>query len=219
MPVERIIPGRGLDARQLALIEPFAISHHALSRCEVKPGDRLMITGAGPIGLFALLAAKVRGAEVTVADVLDGRLEKAKAFGADHTVNAAAPDAAEQMNAFSGGQGFDVCVEACGKPATFLTCIEQAAQGANLILIGNGKTQTTFLHSILIKKELNVFGSRNAYTADFEALIELVRTGKTDVLQMVSAVYDAADTENAFDALTHNDGSLEKVLIRFADPE
>ncbi len=219
MPAERIIPGKGLNARQLALIEPFAISHHALSRCEIRPGDRLMITGAGPIGLFALLSAKVKGAEVTVTDVLDGRLEKAKAFGADHTVNAGAPDASEQLAEICGGQGFDVCVEACGQPATFLNCIDQAAQGAKLILIGNGKKQTTFLHSLLIKKELNVFGSRNAYTGDFEALIELVRTGKTDVMQMVSAVYDAADAGQAFDALTHNDGSLEKVLIRFADPQ
>ena len=88
-----------------------------------------------------------------------------------------------------------------------------------LILIGNGKKQTTFLHSLLIKKELNVYGSRNAYTGDFEALIELVRAGKTDVMQMVSAVYDAADAGQAFDALTHNDGSLEKILIRFADPQ
>ena len=219
MPVERIIPGKGLNARQLALIEPFAISQHALSRCEVKPGDKLMIAGAGPIGLFALLAAKARGAEVTVTDVLDGRLEKAKAFGADHTVNANAEDAAEQLRAIADGRGFDVCVEACGRPETFLKCIEQAAQGANLILIGNGKAQTTFLHSIMLKKELNVFGSRNAYTGDFEALIDMVRSGKSDVLPMVSAVYEAADAADAFDALTHNDGSLEKVLIRFADPE
>ena len=219
MPAERIIPGKGLNARQLALIEPFAISHHALSRCEIRPGDRLMITGAGPIGLFALLAAKVKGAEVTVTDVLDGRLEKAKAFGADHTVNAGAPDAAEQLAEICGGQGFDVCVEACGQPATFLSCIDQAAQGARLILIGNGKKQTTFLHSLLIKKELNVFGSRNAYTTDFEALIDLVSSGKTDVLQMISAVCVAADADKAFEALAHNDGSLEKVLIRFAGPK
>ncbi len=219
MPVSRIIPGKGLNARQLALIEPFSISQHALTRCQVKPGDRLLIVGAGPIGLFALMAAKVKGAEVTVSDVLDGRLEMARAFGADHTVNAQAENAAEQLRECNGGNGFDVCVEACGQSKTFLTCIEQAAQGANLILIGNGKTETTFLHSILLKKELNVFGSRNAYTTDFEALIDLVAAGKVDVMRMVSAVYEADDAAQAFDALTHNDGTLEKVLLRFSDPE
>jgi len=218
MPISRIIPGRGLSARELAMIEPFSISQHALSRATVKPGDKLLITGAGPIGLFALLAAKVRGAEVTVSDVLDGRLEVARKFGADHVVNARAENAKEQLAEIAEGRGFDVCVEACGQSVTFLTCIEQAAQGANLILIGNGKTDTTFLHSILLKKELNVFGSRNAYTRDFESLIALAAEGKLDILSMVSAVYEAEDAPAAFDALVHNDGSLEKVLLRFADP-
>ena len=219
MPVSRIIPGKGLSARQLALIEPFAISQHALSRCPVKPGDKALVIGAGPIGLFALLAAKAKGAEVTVADLLEGRLEMAKTFGADHVVNNADPDATEQLRAITGGRGFDVCVEACGVSKSFLNCIEQACQGANLILIGNGKTETNFLHSILLKKELNVFGSRNAYTRDFEALIDLVASGSVDVEKMVSACYEAADAPKAFDALVHNDGSLEKVLLRFADPE
>jgi len=217
MPAERIIPGRGLSARQLALIEPFSISQHALSRAQVKPGDQLLVSGAGPIGLFALLAAKAKGATVTVSDVLEGRLEKAKAFGADHILNAAAPDFAEQAWAVTGGNGFDVCVEACGRPETFLACIEYACHGANVILIGNGKKETTFVHSILLKKELNVFGSRNAYTRDFESLIGLVAEGKADPEKMVSAEYDFADAAKAFDALTHNDGSLEKVLLRFAD--
>ena len=217
MPAERIIPGRGLSARQLALIEPFSISQHALSRAQVKPGDQLLVSGAGPIGLFALLAAKAKGATVTVSDVLEGRLEKAKAFGADHILNAAAPDFAEQARAVTGGNGFDVCVEACGRPETFLACIEYACHGANVILIGNGKKETTFVHSILLKKELNVFGSRNAYTRDFESLIGLVAEGKADPEKMVSAEYDFADAAKAFDALTHNDGSLEKVLLRFAD--
>ena len=217
MPVERIISGKGLNARHLALIEPFSISQHALSRAEVRPGDQLLVSGAGPIGLFALLAAKAKGAVVTVSDVLDGRLEKAKAFGADHILNAKAPDFTEQARAITGGNGFDVCVEACGRPETFLACIEYACHGANIILIGNGKIETTFLHSILLKKELNVFGSRNAYTRDFESLIALAAEGRVDPEKMISAEYDFRDAAKAFDALTHNDGSLEKVLLRFAD--
>ncbi len=219
MPVERIIPGKGLTPRQLALIEPFAISQHALSRCTVKPGDRLLIVGAGPIGLFALLAAKKKGAEVTVCDLLEGRLEMARRFGADHTVCNGEGDAAETMRRITGGNGFDVCVEACGLPVTFLTCIEQACQGANLILIGNGKKETTFLHSILLKKELNVFGSRNAFKRDFERLIDLVSSDSSiQPERMISAVYPFTEAAAAFDALTHNDGSLEKVQLHFSDP-
>ena len=218
MPVSRIIPGGGLDARTLALIEPFAISRHAINRCEIREGDRVLVIGAGPIGLFALINLKAAGAAVAVTDILDGRLEKAKAFGADFTVNAAAPGASALFGEITGGDGFDVCVEASGQSAAFLNCIDQAAQGANIILIGNGKTQTTFLHSVLLKKELRLFGSRNAFTSDFEELITMVSAGKADIGGMISAVYGAADAKSAFYALAHNDGSLEKVLLRFADP-
>ena len=159
------------------------------------------------------------GARVLVADLLENRLALAAAYGAERTVNVKAEDLHEACAAFTGGDGFDVCVEACGAPATFLACIEQAAHGANLILIGNGKKETTFVHSVLLKKELNVFGSRNAFTKDFETLIDLVAAGGADVLKMVSGVYDAADAKTAFEALAHNDGTLGKLLIRFAEED
>ena len=116
---------------------------------------------------------------------------------------------------FTSGNGVDVCVEACGAPETFLSCINEAAHGANIILIGNGKRETTFVHSVILKKELNIFGSRNAFTKDFEELINLVKNGRTDIIRMVSGVYGKENAAEAFEALAHNDGSLAKILIKF----
>lgn len=217
MPIERIIDGKGLSAKELALIEPFSISCHALSRAEVKNGDNLLIMGAGPIGLFALIKAKSMGARVLIADMLSSRLELAKEFGADCVVNVKETDLHKVCEEFTKGNGFDVCVEACGAPETFLSCIDEAAHGANIILIGNGKRETTFVHSIILKKELNIFGSRNAFTRDFEELIDLVADGKADILKMVSGVYDMQNATAAFEALSHNDGTLAKLLIKFGD--
>lgn len=217
MPVERIIDGKGLSAKELALIEPFSISCHALSRAEVNEGDNLLIMGAGPIGLFALIKAKAMGARVLIADMLSSRLELAKEFGADCVVNVKETDLHKVCEEFTKGNGFDVCVEACGAPETFLSCIDEAAHGANIILIGNGKRETTFVHSIILKKELNIFGSRNAFTRDFEELIDLVADGKADILKMVSGVYDMQNATAAFEALSHNDGTLAKLLIKFGD--
>lgn len=180
MPVERIIDGKGLSAQELALIEPFSISNHALSRAEVKQGDNLLIMGAGPIGLFALLKAKAMGANVAIADMLSSRLELAKEYGADIVINVKEQNLEKECHSFTAGNGFDVCVEACGAPETFLNCIDNAAHGANIILIGNGKRETTFVHSVILKKELNIFGSRNAFTKDFEELIALVKAGKVN---------------------------------------
>ncbi len=217
MPVERIIDGKGLSAKELALIEPFSISCHALSRAEVKPGDNLLIMGAGPIGLFALMKAKAMGARVLIADMLPSRLALAKEYGADCTVNVREEELHAACADFTSGNGFDVCVEACGAPETFLNCIDEAAHGANIILIGNGKRETTFVHSIILKKELNIFGSRNAFTKDFEELIDLVSAGKADVLKMISGIYEKENAAEAFEALAHNDGSLAKLLIKFGD--
>lgn len=215
MPVERIIDGKGLSAKELALIEPFSISCHALSRAEVNAGDNLLIMGAGPIGLFALIKAKSMGARVLIADMLSSRLDLAKEFGADCAVNVKNKDLHTACEEFTNGNGFDVCVEACGAPETFLNCIDESTHGANIILIGNGKRETTFVHSIILKKELNIFGSRNAFTKDFEELIDLVADGKADILKMVSGVYDMQNAETAFESLSHNDGTLAKLLINF----
>ncbi len=216
MPVERIIDGKGLSAKELALIEPFSISAHALSRAKINKGDNMLIMGAGPIGLFALIKAKAMGARVAIADLLPSRLQLAKEYGADLTINNNSDNLNEKCLEFTNSNGFDVCVEACGLPVTFLSCINQAAHGGNIILIGNGKKETTFLHSIILKKELNIFGSRNAFTKDFEELIALVKSKKVNPLKMISGVYDVDDAGSAFNALVNNDGTIAKLLIKFA---
>lgn len=214
MPVERIYPGMGLTAQELALIEPFSISRHAISRAVIHQTDSVLIVGAGPIGLFALLAAKQFAGKIAVADVLNNRLDRAMSYGADGVVNTATEDIAKFTEEFTDGRGFDVCIEACGRPETFLMCIDEAAYAANIILIGNGKRETTFLHSIILKKELNIFGSRNAMKQDFLDNIELAASGKVDVMKMVSGVYEMDKAAEAFDALAHNKGDLAKLLIR-----
>ena len=214
MPVERIYPGMGLTAQELALIEPFSISRHAISRAVIHQTDSVLIVGAGPIGLFALLAAKQFAGKIAVADVLNNRLDLAMSYGADGVVNTATEDIAKFTEEFTDGRGFDVCIEACGRPETFLMCIDEAAYAANIILISNGKRETTFLHSIILKKELNIFGSRNAMKQDFLDNIELAASGKVDVMKMVSGVYEMDKAAEAFDALAHNKGDLAKLLIR-----
>ena len=217
MPVERIYEGKGLSAEELALIEPFSISQHAVSRCTIKETDNVLVIGAGPIGLFALLAAKAKCKNIVVADILDNRLDLAKEYGAAAVVNTKAESLEEFTNKFTDGKGFDVCIEACGAPETFLGCIDSCAFAGNIVLIGNGKRETSFVHSILLKKELNIFGSRNALKEDFVNNIDLVASKECDVMKMVSRVYDMENALDAFKALANNDGTLAKILIKIGD--
>ena len=217
MPVERIYDGKGLSAEELALIEPFAISQHAVSRAVIKGSDTVLVIGAGPIGLFALLAAKQKCKKIVVADILDNRLSLAMEYGADAVINTKQESLAEFTEKFTDGKGFDVCIEACGAPETFLGCIDSCAFAGNIILIGNGKRDTTFLHSVILKKELNIHGSRNALKDDFINNIDLVAQGKADVMKMVSGVYDMENAADAFEALRNNNGTLAKLLIKIGD--
>ena len=217
MPIERIYDGKGLSAQELALIEPFSISQHAISRSTIKENDNVLVIGAGPIGLFALIAAKQKCKNIVVADILDNRLELAKQYGADAVVNTKNQSLEDFTKEFTNGNGFDVCIEACGAPETFLGCIDNAAFGANIILIGNGKRETSFIHSVILKKELNIHGSRNALKDDFINNIALVKERKADVMKMVSGIYDMADALDAFKALANNDGTLAKLLIKIGD--
>lgn len=217
MPVERIYKGIGLSAEELALIEPFSISQHAVSRAEIKESDNVLVIGAGPIGLFALLAAKQKCRKIVVADILDNRLELAKEYGADAVVNTKEVSLVDFTEKFTEGNGFDVCIEACGAPETFLSCIDCAAFAGNVILIGNGKRETSFVHSVILKKELNIHGSRNALKDDFINNIELLASGKADVMKMVSCIYSIDDAAKAFEALKNNNGTLAKLLIKIGD--
>ena len=128
---------------------PLSISRHAVSRAAIRPTDNVLIVGAGQIGLFALLAARQTVGKIAVGDILRNRLDLALSYGADGVVNTAEEDIAAFTERFNDGCGFDVCISACGHPETFLMCIDQAAFAANIILIGNGKRETTFVHSVI----------------------------------------------------------------------
>lgn len=216
MPIERIYSGKGLSSKTLALIEPFSIGYHASKRANIKAGDKVLVIGAGAIGIFAAISAKLKGATVYISDIFEKRLENAFNFGIDGIINVNKENLEEKTKELTNGNGFDVCMEAVGQDSTFLDCINCSAFGANIVLIGNGKKETTFNHSILLKKELNIYGSRNALKEDFLELIDLISSGKINVDKIVSDIYEKENALEAFDSLVHNDGSKFKVLVKMS---
>lgn len=214
MPVERIYDGKGLPPQILALIEPFSISYHAINRGDVQPREKVLVIGAGPIGIFAMIAAKLRGAVVYIADLLEKRLQLALEMGADGAINSSGPELSQKIKEITNGHGMDTCVEAVGFPETFLSCIDNVCFGGKVILIGNGKRETNFNHSIILKKELNIYGSRNSLHA-FPPLIQIALEGKVEIGRMITNVYPISKVTDAFTALKNNDGSMAKVLVEF----
>ena len=216
MPLERIYDGKGLEPMVLAIIEPLCISYHGVKRAGVKGGDKVLIVGAGTIGILAAVAAKQKGAEVYIADVSRVKLDYAREFGVDGVVLADGPEAYERaVKEITGGNGFDVTIEAVGLPSTFQNCIDAAAFGGNVVLIGIGKKNLDFNFTTIQKKELNVFGSRNALKADFLELIDLVKAGSVDLEKIVTNVYKFADAPEAFAEFDRRAGEMLKVVLDF----
>ncbi|WP_392567025.1 zinc-binding alcohol dehydrogenase family protein [Utexia brackfieldae] len=214
MPLERIYPGQGLDALTLSMIEPFCISYHATERTSVKAGDRVLVVGAGPIGLFALMAAKLKGATVYVSDMMENRLTKALEMGADGIIRTNKEDFAARVKEITQGDGFDVCIECVGLPQTFQNCIDAAAFRGRVGLVGVSKQKHDFAFTQIQTKELDVFGSRNALKKDFIDLIALVKTGQCQVKQIITDVYELDEAEKAFADLAHDPQSRLKSVIK-----
>lgn len=221
MPVERIYDGKGVPAKILALIEPFCISYHGVSRAKVQPGDKVLVVGAGTIGVLAAVAAKAAGAQVWISDIAQKKIEYAvqKFDLAGSILNEGPEQFQKQVEAITQGDGFDVTIEAVGLPSTFQNCIDAAAFGARFVQIGVGKKNANFNFTLLQKKELNVYGSRNALKKDFLELIELVRSGKVAIQQIITNVYELEDAPQAFHDFSENAANMLKVVIHFSDPE
>jgi alcohol dehydrogenase len=146
----------------------------------VKPGDTVAIVGAGPIGLAAVMTAKLyTPAHIIVIDLDDGRLAKAKEFGADITINNGREDAVKRVLELTGGFGADVAVEAVGIPSTFELAAELIRAGGKLANVGvHGKPATLHLEKLWIKDVTITTGLVDTRT--IPQLLSLIEGGRLD---------------------------------------
>lgn len=218
IPVERCYDGKGLNPKTLAAIEPFCISYHGVKRASVKEGDKVLVVGAGTIGVLAAVAAKAKGATVYISDVAQGKLDMAKDFGVDGILlNDSPENFTKRVNEITDGNGFDVTIEAVGLPSTFQNCIDACCFGGRMVLIGVGKKNLDFNFTLIQKKELHVYGSRNAMKNDFLELIDLVNAGKAPLEKIITNTYAFDDAAQAFYDFAHNPGNMLKVVIDFSN--
>ncbi|MDR3160311.1 MAG: zinc-binding alcohol dehydrogenase family protein [Spirochaetaceae bacterium] len=216
MPINRLYEGKGLDAKTLALIEPFCISYHGIGHADIQKGERVLIVGAGTIGVLAALAARLRGGRVWMTDISAQKLALAERFGIEGTFVNADPGAFEAgVGKAAGGDGFDVTIEAVGLPSTFQNCIDAAAFGGRVVLIGVGKKNLDFNFTLLQKKELHVSGSRNALKKDFLDLIDRVQTNRIPLADIITSAYAFDDGVQAFADFDKNAASMLKVVLEF----
>ncbi|WP_225335304.1 NAD(P)-dependent alcohol dehydrogenase [Halomicrobium urmianum] len=181
-----------------ALCEPLSVGIHACRRGDVGTGDSVLITGAGPIGLLAMEAARAAGAtDVVVSDVVDEKIEFAAERGADLAVDAAERDLEAAVDEYTDGEGVDVVIEASGAEPSIRSTIDVVRRGGTVVLVGLAdEAEVPFDVLEVIDNELDVHGSFR-YANTYDAAVDLLAEG-VDVEGIVDFEAPLADVEDAF---------------------
>jgi L-gulonate 5-dehydrogenase len=213
VPVERLHLLADTAPDVAVLTEPMSIAVQCIARGQVAADETVVILGAGPVGLFAALAAADRGARVLVADKVAARLSHALRLGAHRVVDTTVEDLTLAAAQFTDGDGAAVVVEATGVPAVLRAAVDLAAPSGTVVVVGISDQEVTIPVIEFSRKELNVLGSRNN-TGLFNDAATLVVQHAAVLAPVVTQVFPLTEVPDAIEyARTHPD-KVEKVVIR-----
>ncbi len=172
VPELNVVPfDDSVSFEQGALFEPATVAYHGLERVPFKAGKTVAILGGGTIGIFTMQFAKIFGAKkVVVFDIQDERLELAKEFGADATINTLKESFMEDAIALTDGVGYDYVYETAGNTITMKMAYPLAANKANICFIGTPKKEISLTvkeWEMMNRKEFTLTGSWMSYSAPF----------------------------------------------------
>jgi alcohol dehydrogenase len=180
----------------------------------VRPGDVVAVVGAGPIGLAAIIGSRLYSPTTVVAiDLADNRLEAAKSFGADVTVNNSREDALEVIRSLTDGLGADVAIEAVGTPATFELAATLIRPGGHVANIGvHGTPATLHLEDLWIRNVTITTGLVDASSTP--TLLRLIGSGQLDAGRLVTHHFGLDQMEHAYGVFgdAANTGALKVML-------
>ena len=201
----------GLSTSQAAMVEPLAVVLHSLKQAGPVHGKNILITGAGPIGLLAILAAKSAGAlNIIVTDISNQALQVASDLGASETINVA--DNVEELNKFSNSKGFfDIMFECSGSEQALLGAINSIKPRGLIVQLGMSGDMRVPMQFITTK-EITLKGSFR-FHEEFELGVSLMLNGSIDVLPLLSHSLPFQDAVKAFDLANDRTKSMKVQLV------
>ncbi|MFT6310632.1 MAG: (R,R)-butanediol dehydrogenase/meso-butanediol dehydrogenase/diacetyl reductase [Porticoccus sp.] len=214
---ETILLPDELSMQHAALIEPMAVGLHAVRVADLQAGDRVLIIGAGPIGLAVAAWARFFGArDVVVSELAPSRAALAKTMGATDiitpTVGADSELLSQQFLDTTGG-GADVIFECVGAPGLLQQCIELASFGSTIVPVGVCEQPDAIMPFLALIKEVRLQFAI-AYTKDdFETTVAMMAQGRVAVASMITDIVTIDDLPEAFEAL-RTPGDQCKVLAK-----
>jgi len=215
VPAEMALPiPDTLSWEDAAMIEPAAVGFHAVRRAGIGPGDRVLVAGAGPIGIFTMQCARALGAEhVAIADLDAGRLELARALGADETLHTlASPLAGGVSRLESRPNVYADCVGGTGEVLDGLLAI--APRGSRILSVGVLKAGCHIPHlPDLTEHELSVIGTSMYVRRDYEDSLAAFAEGRLRTAGMITHTFSLAEVAAAFDMIERGREPYFKVMF------
>lgn len=166
------------------MIEPTSIALHAVHRANIRGSEKVAIYGSGTIGLLAALICKAYGATPIIIDVVDSKLEVAKDNGIDFVVNSKKENVASKLEEYIGRESVDVVLECSGSKYAMYDAIDIIGHGGRIAFVGWETGDIVLNQPPIIRKEIQILGSRNSYN-EFDESIELLDSKKVDVSGLI----------------------------------
>lgn len=198
-----------------ALIEPLAVSYHGIRHAGVRAGDNVLVFGAGPIGLTALLCLQAAGASViAVSEVADARKRLARELGVTEVLDPTEVDLQAETDRLTGGRGFDVTIDAAGVQATFDAAVGLVRPHGTVLNLAIWEGPIDFNPNTLVFTEARLTASLCYQEGDFERVIKLVAEGRIDPSPLITRRISLADAvTDGFEELVSNKDAHAKILI------
>ena len=186
LPVDKLLRAEGVPLEQLALVEMLCIGAHAAKRGRIRPGEKALVIGAGPIGLATAQFAKLAGAEVMVMEVNEKRLDFCAAvLGIDTLIDARGDGLGQVKNAL-GGDLPTLVFDCTGNSKSMHAAFDTVAHGGSLVLVGHITGDISFSDPHFHSHEMTLLASRNATPADFAWVIDEMRAGSINLAPWIT---------------------------------
>ncbi|WP_020680449.1 Zn-dependent oxidoreductase [Marinobacterium rhizophilum] len=198
---------------QAALVEPYSIASNVLNRMAPLPGDTLLVYGAGVIGLTIVQVARALGIErIIVSDIIDERLEAAKALGASETINSAEQDLEARISELTAAEGVPLIADAACIPALLPQMLRIASPAGRIGLLGFTATPSDLVQLEVIKKELTLVGSR-LNNGRFAEVLDMIADGRLDPCALISHRVELNGMCEAISLIEDHPSLTRKVLV------
>lgn len=216
---DKLHASSALSFEQLALVETLAIGCHAINRAATKPGEHLLIIGAGPIGLATLEFARLADCKITVADMNADRLAFCRrAYGITNTVLTKGVDEQiEELKELTGGELYPVVIDATGNATAMSQALNYVAHGGTLVYVGITMQEISFPHRLLHAREATLKASRNALPDDFRRIVRLIEEKQIDTTPWITHRTTFAEVTKTFDSYTKPESGVIKAMIAMND--